>query len=221
MNSISEKDEDTTYRCWELHGQNRTEYASRNTDHYAFFHKAEKSTSTPVGTSPSAECDRNHMGAIIHMSDTTECAPAEAYLILEKTPEKSLGIFYDLVTQGIPGLVISRVYPEKLTKSYTLTGTPMVWLSRSNNENSVSPDDLATLKYIIRKFTEKSTESVILLEGLEYLVVETNFESVLAYMQDLRNIAVANNSQLLVSLHKDTLSLGEYSVLKKEFMILQ
>jgi hypothetical protein len=59
------------------------------------------------------------------------------------------------------------------------------------------------------------------LEGLEYLVVETNFESVLAYMQDLRNIAVANNSQLLVSLHKDTLSLGEYSVLKKEFMILQ
>ena len=146
--------------------------------------------------------------------------PAEAYLVTGKNPEKALEIFYDLVTHGIPGFVISRAYPERLRKKYKLVKTPMMWLSRSEIENSISSDDLFELELIVEGFTKKSKESVILFDGLEYLMTQTNFEKVLRYMQELKDIAIINNSRLIIFLNKDSLSLREYSMLEREVITL-
>ncbi|MBU7046575.1 MAG: PAS domain S-box protein [Theionarchaea archaeon] len=145
---------------------------------------------------------------------------AEGYLVLEKKPEKSLEIFVDLVTHGIPGFVVSRVYPEKLKRKYTLAQTPVLWFSRSQRENTIGPDDLPKLIYVISDFTKKSEESVILLEGLEYLIIQVGFETVLKSVQELRDIVVMNNSRLIVPFRKDTLSEREYSILEREFTVL-
>jgi len=144
----------------------------------------------------------------------------EAYIVLEETPGKSVEIFSDLVTHGIPGCVVSRVHPEKLRKKYNLVKTPMLWLSRAGVELSVSPDDLPKLEYIIEDFTRKSTESVILLDGVEYLMTQTSFEDVLQYVQELKDIMVINNSRLIISLYRDALSQREYSVFVREAALL-
>lgn len=146
--------------------------------------------------------------------------PANAYIILEEKPEKALKIFYDLVTHGIPGCVVSRMHPERLTRMYRLKRTPMVWLSHSEIENSLSPDDLFLLEYLIEDFTRKSTESVVLLEGLEYLITQLSFENVLRYVCELKDIIIINNSRLIIPLHKNTLSPREYTLLEKEFTVL-
>ncbi len=145
---------------------------------------------------------------------------AEGYIILEKEPEKSFEIFVDLVTHGIPGFVISREHPEKLKKKYTLVKTPVLWLSRFDAENAISPDSFSKLVYLIRDFTRKSEESVILLDGLEYLITQTGFETVLPHLQELKDIVIMYNSRLIIPLYKDVLSLREYSVLEKEFKVL-
>ena len=146
--------------------------------------------------------------------------PAEAYIVTEKKPEKAVEIFYDLVTHGIPGFIISREHPERLRRKYKLVRTPMLWLSRSERENTISSDDLFMLECIIEDFTRKSSESVILLDGLEYLITQTSFEKVLHYVQELIDIIILNNSRLLISLHKDALSPREYSLLEREAIIL-
>jgi PAS domain S-box-containing protein len=147
--------------------------------------------------------------------------PLEGYIILEKRPEKSFEIFVDLVTHGIPGFVISRMYPEKIRRKYSLVKTPIVWLSRTERKNAISPDDLSKLRYIIEDFTKKSEESVILLDGLEYLTTQTDFETVLKYLQELKDTVVLNNSRLIISLHGETLTLREYSTLEREFTFLE
>ena len=144
----------------------------------------------------------------------------EAYIVLEETPRKSVEIFSDLVTHGIPGCVVSRVHPEKLRKKYNLVRTPMLWLSRAGVELSISPDDLPKLEYIIEDFTRKSTESVILLDGVEYLMTQTSFVDVLQYVQELKDIMVINNSRLIISLYRDALSPREYSVFVREAALL-
>lgn len=149
-----------------------------------------------------------------------ELNPAEGYIILEKEPEKSFEIFVDLITHGIPGFVISREHPEKLKKKYTLVKTPVLWLSRFDAENAISPDSFSKLVYLIRDFTRKVEESVILLDGLEYLITQASFETILPYLQELKDIVVMYNSRLIVPLHKDVLSLREYSALEKEFKVL-
>ena len=150
-----------------------------------------------------------------HWIDPTEC-----YILLERKPEKAFEVFCDLVTHGIPGFIISREYPQKVRRGYRLAKTPILWLSRSEVENTINPDDLSKLGYIVGDFTRKCRESVILLDGLEYLVTQTGFQTVLTYLQELKDIVVMNNSRLLIPLHKDTVSLKEYSMLEKEFNIL-
>lgn len=147
--------------------------------------------------------------------DSTEC-----YLVPEKKPKKSFEIFVDLVTHGIPGFLVSRVYPEKIRRKYKLARTPMLWLSRSEKENALNPNDLSKLNYIIEDFTRKSEESVILLDGLEYLVTQIGFETVIKYLEELKDIVMVNNSRLVISIHKDALSERECSILEKGFVII-
>ena len=146
--------------------------------------------------------------------------PAECYIVTEKKPEKSFEILVDLVTHGIPGFVISRAYPEKIKKKYKLLRTPVLWLSRSGKENAISPDDLPKLNYIIEDFTKKSEESVILLDGVEYLVTQMGFDTVLKFLQELKDLVVIDNSRLIISLHKDALSEKEYSILERESTVV-
>ena len=146
--------------------------------------------------------------------------PAEGYIIVEKKPEKSFELFCDLVTHGIPGFVISRNHPDKIKRKYQLLKTPVLWLSRLKMESTLHPDSFSKLIYVVQDFTRKSEESVILLDGLEYLITQIDFNTVLVYLQELRDIIVMNNSRLIIPLHKDVLSLKEYSILEKEFKVL-
>jgi PAS domain S-box-containing protein len=146
--------------------------------------------------------------------------PSEGYIVLEKKPEKSFEVFYDLVTHGIPGFVISRGYPDKIKMKYSLSKTPLLWLSRSEIENTLNPDDFSKLSYIVEDFTRKCEESVVLLDGIEYLVTQIGFTTVVRFLLDLKDIMVTNQSRLIIPLHKDAISVREYSLLEKEFRIL-
>ncbi|MBU7017773.1 MAG: PAS domain S-box protein [Theionarchaea archaeon] len=146
--------------------------------------------------------------------------PAECYLIFEKNPVKSLRIFCDLVTHGIPGFVISRMHPDKIKMKYKLARTPMLWLTQSETENALNPNDLSKLNYIVEDFTRKCEESVILLDGLEYLVTQVGFSPVIKYVEELKDVVVVNNSRLIISFHEGTLSLRERSILEKGCVLL-
>ncbi len=146
--------------------------------------------------------------------------PSECYIMLEKKPRKSFEIFVDLVTHGVSGFVISREHPEKTKRKYKLLKTPVVWLSKIEMENTVSPEDLPKLNFIIGDFTRKNGESVILLDGIEYLITQTDFETVLGHLQELKDVVAMSNSRLIIPLHKDTLPLKEYSFLEREFIMV-
>ncbi|MBU7013531.1 MAG: DUF835 domain-containing protein [Theionarchaea archaeon] len=148
--------------------------------------------------------------------DSSEC-----YIITEKRPKVSYEIFADLVTHSIPGFIITREHPEKIRRRHKLIRTPMLWLSRSGVENTLSPDDLPRLVRMVDDFTRKSDESVVLLDGLEYLMSQTSFATVLRHLHELRDITMLNNARMIIPLHRGTLSIREYSILEKEFSILE
>jgi hypothetical protein len=143
--------------------------------------------------------------------------PSQGYIVIEKRPKKSLDIFRDLVTHGIPGFIVSREYPERIKREYALLRTPILWLSRYEIDNTLNPDDLPKLNYIINDFTGKCEESVVLLDGVEYLITQIGFESVIKYLQELKDIMIMNRSRLIIPLHKDAIAEHEFSILEKEF----
>ena len=127
-----------------------------------------------------------------------------------------MDVFCDIVTHGTLGLAISRVYPNKLREDFNLSTTPVVWLSYEPEKSAVSPVDLETLNSIVRQFTTNEEETLVLLDGLEYLVLHNSFDTVLKFVQSLIDLVVQSNSQLLVSVDPKSLSEQQYHLLHSE-----
>jgi CheY-like chemotaxis protein len=145
--------------------------------------------------------------------------PLEAmhcYLIKEKKPAHSFEVFKELVTHGYQGLCISRTHPELIRKRYGLKRTPVLWLSTSEYEHAVSPTNRAHLFGVIDAFIEKSAKSVILLDGLEYLISKNSYEKILDFVEDLTETIIMNKSCLIIPVDPEALTPRELALLERE-----
>lgn len=145
----------------------------------------------------------------------------ESYLIENPHPGEAFEIFMDAVTHGIQGFSICRTHPKKVRKNYGLKKTPILWLSTIETEDSVDPKDLAKINHMLHEFLKKATDSVILLEGIEYLIIQNDFEKVIKALHSLNDHITIANSRLLVPVSPKTMSEKELSILEKEFRVFK
>ena len=143
----------------------------------------------------------------------------ESYLIESQDPGDAFDIFIDAVTHGIQGFSICRIHPKKVKGKYGLKKTPILWLSTIETEDSVDPRDLAKINHLLSDFLKRATDSMILLEGVEYLIIQNTFEKVIKALHSLNDYITLNGSRLLVPVSPRTLSEKELSILEKEFRI--
>ncbi len=147
--------------------------------------------------------------------------PGESYLIESHQPAEAFDIFIDAVTHGMQGFSICRIHPKRVKRKYGLKKTPILWLSTIETEDSVDPKDLAKITHLLHEFLKRATNSVILLEGIEYLIIQNNFEKVIKALHSLNDYITIASSRLLVPISPKTLSEKELSILEKEFRIFK
>jgi hypothetical protein len=147
-------------------------------------------------------------------------ARGTSYLVLEAVPQKSFQIFCDLVTHGVPGLCIVRLFPEKVKKQWKLEKTPILWLSGAKLENSIAPHDLNKLSFIISEFLKKTKDSAVMVEGIEYLITQNDFFNVLKFLQTIDDLIVVHDSRLIVSANPGILEKKELAHLKRELAVI-
>lgn len=144
-----------------------------------------------------------------------------AYIIKEETPVKSYDFFVDLVTHGTEGFVITRDYPEKIKEKYNLTTVPIVWLTNIERDDAINPAELSKLYYEIVNALKKSKKNiVIILSGLEYLISQNDFKSVLRFLQLVRDQIIVHNSILLLPVSPMTFEEKELKIIEGELSIL-
>jgi len=146
----------------------------------------------------------------------------KTYLINEERPIKSNEIFTDLVTHGFSGLYITRQNPAQVRRVYGLERTPIIWLTRERTEEkSIEPTDLVELSYTIKEFIKKAGDSVILLDGLEYLIVQNGYKEVLQFTQSLKDSISMNSSRLVIPLDPSTIDTQQLHLLMREMSLLR
>lgn len=144
-----------------------------------------------------------------------------AYLIKEIGPEKSFEIFIDHVSRKQYGLCITRNKPTEVREKFGLRTTPILWMSNAQtDEKSVKPTDLKRLMLIITDFIGEGTDCVILLQRLDYLIVQNSFKEVLKFIQALNDIIMEKRCVLLISINPETLNSNEFSLLYEELQDL-
>jgi hypothetical protein len=116
---------------------------------------------------------------------------------------------------GKKGMCVTRVFPQKVREQYELSGLPIIWLSNIGKEDSVRPKDLEKLSLLLEQFLTKES-GLVLLDGIEYLITNNNFLTVLRLVQSLRDQIAVNKATLLLSVNPSTLDSHQLNLLERE-----
>lgn len=142
-----------------------------------------------------------------------------SYILEEETPEKSFDIFIDYVTHGVSGLCITRTNPRFIREEYSLKKTPFIWLSSLKAEQYTSTVDLTELSISVKDFVKKSGKSIILLDGIEFLITRSSFEEVLSFVQSLTEFFSMTESILVIPISPQTVDVNQVKILEREMTL--
>jgi hypothetical protein len=133
--------------------------------------------------------------------------PGTTYIIAEEKPQKSLELFSELVRHSMDGLCMSRYNPSILNERYNVPTDTVIWLTQKSEPGykTVDPTNFPRLSSMISDFLARANYPIILLEGMGYLITQSNYETVLRFVQSQRDEIALKNAIMLV--HIDPLSL--------------
>ena len=139
-----------------------------------------------------------------------------SYLVEERRPTHASRIFSEMVSHGFPGLCISTTHPTDMKREHGLEkGATVLWLSKAEKDYSISPSSLGMLRDRIASFAERNENSVVLLDGLEYLITTNGFDLTLKFLHDLKEMVTLNRSRLIVTVSPATLGVRELALLER------
>lgn len=144
-----------------------------------------------------------------------------AYLVREPKASRIFEIFEALLRSGARGLGITRTHPEDLRKRYGLDSAGFIWLSKSPGKKvkgiaTVEPTALVDLASAIAEFAADGGNAAVILEGLEYMISQNTFPSMMRFLQKVNEEIVLNDSYLLISANPAAMKEQEYRLLARE-----
>jgi len=151
----------------------------------------------------------------------TPLEPGSCYLIEELKPEISYGLLSTLTGQSVPGLVITRQFPDRVRAERDLSNLRILWLSHTPGETSINPTALDALSKTVQNFiAHHKGEAVILLDGMEYLIVNNGFAPVLSFIERVNDIVKEEKAIVLLPLSVGALEGKELARLERTVKVL-
>ncbi|ASJ16145.1 hypothetical protein A3L04_03150 [Thermococcus chitonophagus] len=136
--------------------------------------------------------------------------PPGAYLLSSKTPLQEVMRLLD----GKNILAITR-----RPQDYEKLGIPYIWLTKTEGENTLYPTNLPRLLHTM--VTHADGNTAFILDGLEYLILENGFESVMKFLSSARDYMLMKGSVLIALVGEKTLDEHQLAVLKRELKELE
>ena len=136
------------------------------------------------------------------------------YYIDENAPRSSIRVFNELTLRGIPGLIITRTPTKKAEEQWGIKNSRIFWLCSGKGEGYLQPV-LEKISHTIFEFVNDNPQSVILLDGLEYIINNNDFDKTLNFMDKMKEIIAINSSILILPMSSAIFSEKEMALLGK------
>jgi hypothetical protein len=136
------------------------------------------------------------------------------YFIDETTPETSVRFYNELTSNGIPGLFITRLPAEKASEQWTLTESRIIWLCSRSGKDTIPPA-LEKISHRVYEFVQHNENSIIFLDGVEYIINNNDFLKTLSLLDNLKEIVAINKSVLVFPISSSIFSEKEMTLLGK------
>jgi len=158
------------------------------------------------------------------LEPTQEAAPGKTILLKGEGNQEAMADFRDLVRAGWDGLCISRTSPREV-RQFVGKECTVLWLTKADpmtgdqdREEYLLPTETAKMQTCIRNFLSKNKgrPSVILLDGMTYIITNTDFRSFLKIAQKLKDDVYQARSLLLLPYEPTNLPESEVNLLINE-----
>ena len=168
------------------------------------------------------------MGVDLEREDASstrqEAGPGKTVLLKGEGNQEAMEAFRDLVQAGWDGLCISRMCPRDV-RQFVGRDCTVLWLTKADpmagdqdREEYLLPTETAKMQTSIRNFLtrNKGKPSVILLDGMTFIITNTDFRSFLKIAQKLKDAVYQAQSLLLLPYEPKNLAENEVHLLINE-----
>lgn len=148
--------------------------------------------------------------------------PVGSYLLFEET--KADGMYETMLSQisnGLEGLIVTRTYPDDLRERYGLKRTPVIWLCSQPGQDWVDPTNLSILEHTIIEFLKMGHNTVVAVDGVEYLISNNGSSKVLRLFYGLRDEILMSQSRMIVTLDPRILDEKELAYYERDFEVIR
>lgn len=139
------------------------------------------------------------------------------YMVPRQETDNEYNIFVDYVFHGITGMVLTRNHPDEIREKYSLKETNIIWISDTADGQLKSISTLSDVSILIGEFYKHNKKSVVLLDGVEYLVARNGFESVYQLLQQKRDQALASKGFCIIPVKIEAFEKKDFALLEVEF----
>jgi len=121
------------------------------------------------------------------------------YLVVNQRVDRAFRIANDFAGSRTSVLCVSRLHPDMVRDRLSGESVTNLWLSERPGRQSVGPSELTRLVQSVLDFTRGNEHSVILIDGLEYLSLYSDFHRLQMFFEQLNDIVMETGSILLVA----------------------
>ncbi len=141
--------------------------------------------------------------------------PGSCYLIREPRARRALAAFEALIPRGFEGLYLTRQHPDHLPPGPWKGHLRVIWLSTTLGKDYVDPHNLGSLTGLAASFLLEKTKGAVLIDALEYLILNNDFTRVLQFLEHLIEITAQRRGVLVLSLDPRAFSEREMALLER------
>ena len=150
-----------------------------------------------------------------------DLAPGHSYVVEESPPDISFDAFVNIVStvdsggKKSVGLAVSRLHSDLIRQKYGLETTPIYWLATRAGQDVISPTNLGILTHTLMQFVEDNAGGIILLDGIEYLVSNNDFNKVLRTIDQVNDHISQSQAIMIIPVDPRAFDQKELALLER------
>jgi hypothetical protein len=119
------------------------------------------------------------------------------------------------------GLMVTRVFPDRVREEHPLQVTPIIWLTESPGERRLPPTSLALLTDTLIRFMEGNPNGIVLVDGVEYLGTFNDFNRILKSLDSLNETAWITRSRLIIAIDPNAFDAKDVAMLERDRTVVK
>lgn len=160
-------------------------------------------------------------GKAVPMTPHVDMEPGGSYLLPSDKPDFAFKLLTRELRKGASGMIITRLHPQEVRARFDIGSASVHWLSRAFTKDSVSPTNLGAMADEIAAFVGKNNNPVILLDGIEYLIVQNDLQKVVRFVSTVRDCVAMNKARLVIPFNMQSVDESGRALLTRDLHVIR